>query len=86
MLAASDVQRLVLGRALRLRFAGMFVGLLGAAIVAHVLRSFLFGVSVLDPFTFAAVIVLLPVVAMFGAYLPAHRAARLDPIDALRSE
>jgi predicted permease len=83
---ASDVRRLVLGHALRLTFAGMFVGLLGAAVVAHVLRSFLFGVSAFDPITFAAVIVLLPVVALFGAYLPAHRAAKLDPMDTLRSE
>jgi predicted permease len=83
---ASDVRRLVLGHALRLTLAGMLVGLSGAALVAHVLRGFLFGVSALDPFTFGAVVVLLPVVAMFGAYLPAHRAARLDPMDALRSE
>ncbi len=83
---ASDVRRLVLGHALRLTLAGMFVGLLGAAVVAHVLRGFLFDVSAFDPITFAAVIVLLPVVALFGAYLPAHRAAKLDPMDALRAE
>ena len=83
---ASDVQRLVLGHALRLTLAGMFVGLLGAEAVANVLRSFLFGVSVLDPITFAVVIVLLPIVALLGAYLPALRAAKSDPMDALRSE
>jgi len=83
---ASDVQRLVLGHAMRLTLAGMFVGLLGAAALANVLRSFLFGVSVLDPATFAVVIVLLPIVALLGAYLPALRAAKLDPMDALRSE
>jgi putative ABC transport system permease protein len=83
---ASDVQRLVLGHALRLTLAGMFVGLLGAAAVANVLRSFLVGISVLDPIAFAVVIVLLPIVALLGAYLPALRAARSDPMDALRSE
>jgi predicted permease len=83
---ASDVQRLVLGQAMRLTLAGLFVGLLGAAALANVLRSFLFGVSVLDPITFAVVIVLLPIVALLGAYLPALRAAKLDPMDALRSE
>ena len=83
---ASDVQRLVLCQAMRLTLAGLFVGLLGAAALANVLRSFLFGVSVLDPITFALVIVLHPIVALLGAYLPALRAAKLDPMDALRSE
>jgi hypothetical protein len=83
---ASDVQRLVLGHALRLTLAGMFVGLLGVVAVANVLRSFLFGVSVLDPVTFAVVIVLFPIVALLGADLPALRAAKSDPMDALRSE
>ena len=82
---ASDVRRLVLGQAMRLTLAGMIVGLLGAAALSNVLRSFLFGVSVLDPITFACVIVLLPIAALLGAYLPALRAAKLDPMDALRS-
>ena len=83
---ASDIRRFMLGHAMRLTFAGTSVGLVAAAAVARVLRSFLFGVSVLDPVTFAAVIVLLALVALLAAYLPAHRAAKLDPIVTLRSE
>jgi predicted permease len=83
---ASDVRRLVLRQALKLTLYGFTGGLLGAAAVARLLRSFLFGVSALDPVTFAAVSVLLAVVALLAAYIPAHRAANLDPILTLRSE
>jgi predicted permease len=83
---ASDVRRLVLKHALKLTFYGFAGGLLGAAAAARLLRSFLFGVSALDPVTFTAVSVLLAVVALLAAYVPARRAANLDPILTLRSE
>lgn len=84
--AASDVQHLVFAHALRLTSAGIAVGLLAAGAVANVLRSLLFGISALDPATFAAVVVLLSLVALLAAYVPARRAAKLDPIATLRCE
>ena len=83
---ASDVRRLVLTQTLRLTFAGIAVGLLGAALAANVLRSLLFGISALDPATFIVVVILLSLVALSAAYIPASRAAKLDPMATLRSE
>ena len=82
----SDIRRLVLGHALRVTSAGIAVGLFAAVAVAHVLRSFLFGISALDPVTFVAVVVLLFLVALLAAHVPARRAARVDPIATLRCE
>ena len=83
---ASDVQRLVLTEAMRLTSAGIIIGLLAAGAVAHLFRSFLFGISALDPATFAVVILLLSLVALLAAYVPAYRASKLDPTTTLRCE
>jgi predicted permease len=83
---ASDVLQMVLRHALKLTFWGIAGGLLGAAAMARLLRSFLFGISALDPATFGAVIVVLSIVAVLAAYLPAQRAAKLDPMVVLREE
>ena len=82
----SDIQRLVLSHAVRVTLAGVTVGLLSAVAVVRLLRSFLFGISALDPLTFAAVIALLALVALLAAYVPARRAATVDPIVALHHE
>ena len=82
----SDIQRLVLSHAFRVTLAGVIVGSLAAGAVARLLRSFLFGISALDPLTFAAVIALLALVALLAAYVPARRAATGDPIVALHRE
>jgi putative ABC transport system permease protein len=66
--------------------AGLIVGLAGALAVSGVLEKLLFGVTPRDPTTFAAVPAILLAVAMLAAYLPARRAARLDPMQALRVE
>jgi len=81
-----DVLRLVLTRALRIVVAGLIVGLAGAAVVTRVLRTFLFGVTPTDPIAFAIVTLLLLVVGLIAAWLPARRATRIDPCAALRAE
>ena len=76
----------MLGHALKLVVVGLTAGLLGAATVVRLLGTFLFGVSAVNPTILAAVVALLAVVAFVAAYLPARRAANLDPIATLRCE
>ena len=77
---------LVVGRALRVTAIGLAVGLALAAGAGRLLRSQIFGVSPLDPVTFVGVSALLAAVALLAAWLPARRAARVDPIIALQAE
>jgi predicted permease len=81
-----DVVRQVLREGMVLGLTGLAIGLVGAAAVTRVLRSQLFGVTPTDPASFAAVSLLLLVVAVLASYVPARRATRVDPIIALRSE
>ena len=81
-----DVLRLVLARALRIVFAGVVVGLAGAAALTCVLQRFLFGVTPTDPIAFTIVTLLLMAVGLMAAWLPARRASRIDPWAALRVE
>jgi hypothetical protein len=81
-----DVVRLVLGRSLRLVAVGVALGLAAAWPAARLLESQLHGVSVHDPASYLAVPALLTAIALIAAWLPAHRAARLEPLDALRHE
>ena len=81
-----DVLALVVGKAMRLTAIGLGVGIVLAAGAGVLLRSQIFGVSPLDPVTFVVVIVLLAAVAFVAAWLPARRAARVDPIIALQAE
>lgn len=81
-----DVLRLVLTRALGIVAAGLIVGLAGAAVVTRVLRTFLFAVTPTDPMAFTIVTLLLMAVGLAAAWLPAHRATRIDPNAALRAE
>jgi putative ABC transport system permease protein len=84
--ARSDVIRLVVGQALRLAVLGVGIGLAGAYAVTRLMASVLFGVSATDPPTFLGVTVILGLSAVIAAWLPAERAARVDPMVALRSE
>jgi predicted permease len=82
---AFQVQRGVIARALRLALAGVTVGTIGSFAAAKWIASLLFGTRPTDPATFAGIVVLLCVVALFAGYLPARRASRIDPMIALRT-
>lgn len=81
-----DIVRHVMRQGAVLIVIGLLIGLLGASAISRVLASQLFGVSATDVTTFAAVSVLLFAVATLACYIPARRAARIDPIVALRYE
>jgi putative ABC transport system permease protein len=80
------VVRLVLGEGVVLALVGLFFGLAGAFALTRLLTMLLFGVSPTDPATFAAISLFVLVVAFAASSIPAWRAARIDPIDALRAE
>lgn len=82
----SRIVRMVIGEGLRLSLAGIGLGLLGTIALSGLLRSLLFEVSPNDPVTFSGVVALLGAVGGVACYIPARRAARTNPIVALRSE
>ncbi|MDE3154212.1 MAG: ABC transporter permease [Acidobacteriota bacterium] len=83
---ARDVLGLVVGQGLRLAAIGAALGLAGAAGAAQVIRSVLFNVQAIDPISFAGTTAFLTAVALVASVLPARRAARIDPVVALREE
>jgi putative ABC transport system permease protein len=84
--SAANVMRLVLGQAAITTGIGVVLGLVGSFILMRSLQSMLYEVGVADPLTFAVVALLLLVVALLAAYLPARRATKVDPNVALRYE
>jgi hypothetical protein len=76
----------VVRQSLVLALGGSAAGLTAAALVAQLMRSFLFGVSAVDPVTYCAVPVLMTGLAVMAAWIPARRAASVDPMKTLRSE
>ena len=80
------VFRMVLRHGLMLTAAGILLGLLGAAALSRTLETMLFGLTPLDPPTFAGVALLFTVFAALAAYMPARRATLVDPLIALRNE
>ena len=82
----ADVLRLVLRQGMALTGIGLAVGLIAAVAATRLVASMLFEVKPSDPATYAAVAVLLGVVSLVASYIPARRAARVDPVSALRQE
>jgi putative ABC transport system permease protein len=82
----AHVRSLILGQGFRLFGIGIGLGALGVVASFSVIRSFLFGVTALDPQVYIAVALILAVVTMLAAWLPARRASRVDPITTLRAE
>ncbi len=82
----SSVAGLILREGLALTLIGVATGLAGAFALTRFMQSFIFGVSVFDLSTFAEVSVLLVAVSLPASFVPARRAARIDPMEALRSE
>ncbi|HEV2245438.1 MAG TPA: ABC transporter permease [Terriglobia bacterium] len=82
----SDVLRMVIGKGLKVAFAGVVIGIIGAIALTRFLSSLLYGVKPTDPLTFVAVSSILIFVALTACYIPARRAAKVDPMTALRYE
>jgi putative ABC transport system permease protein len=81
-----DVLRMVIAQGAKLVGIGVVIGIAAALGLTQLLSTALYGVTATDPGTYVAVSALLVVVAMLACYIPAHRAARVDPMVALRYE
>jgi predicted permease len=82
----ANIIRMVLRQGIELAAVGIGVGLLGAMLLTRVMAGLLFGVSATDSLTFGAVVFILALVAVLATYIPAWRATKVDPIQALRQE
>jgi putative ABC transport system permease protein len=82
----NHVLSLVISQGMKLTLGGVTLGVAAALVLTRVLRNLLYEVEPSDPLTFCAVSVLLPAIALFACWLPARRAAQVDPMEALRYE
>jgi putative ABC transport system permease protein len=84
--SARDVFKLIVGRGMKLTAVGVVIGVAGAIALTRLMHSLLFNTSATDPFTFILISLLLSLAAFFACYIPARRAAKVDPLVALRYE
>jgi putative ABC transport system permease protein len=80
----ADILRLILGQGLATVLVGIAIGAGGAFALTRVMKNLLFHVNATDPATFVGIALLFAMVALAGSYIPARRAARIDPMTALR--
>jgi putative ABC transport system permease protein len=80
------VLRLVVKQGMMLALGGVGIGLVAALAFSRLVSSLLFGVTATDPLTFVVIALLLTIVALIASYIPARRAARIDPMVSLRGE
>jgi ABC-type antimicrobial peptide transport system permease subunit len=81
-----ELKRMFVSHGLVLASIGVGIGLVAAAVLMRLMKSLLFGISPLDPLTYASVPLILAVATVLASYLPARRAAAVDPVEALRAE
>ena len=81
-----ELKRMFVRSGLALAGIGVAIGLAAAAGLMRLMKSLLFGISPLDPLTYVSVPVVLVAAAVLASYLPARRAAAVDPVEALRAE
>jgi putative ABC transport system permease protein len=81
----TQIVMLVMRQGLKLALAGIVIGTAGAFVLSRVMKSLLYQISATDPATLAGVAILFLFIALAARYIPARRAARIDPVDALRS-
>jgi putative ABC transport system permease protein len=82
----SDVLRLVIGQGMKLVLVGVALGLVASVALTRTIKSMLFGVSATDPATYAAIALLLALVALLACFVPARRATQVNPMIALSGE